>query len=177
MLQGADSDASASELLGLAAFWLVRIVMGVIAIGMSFAAATFLTSLVASLLLDIMRAREPRTTQEAEAFFASLQNRAEESPDYGLWKRMGIALNSNLNFMARGNMIDTFRQSIRAAQIRLAHESCKRADLCLRPPIDKYGVLEFESIDQIVEAGYRYAQKKLEELRSGRTLPELFPGG
>ena len=59
--------------------------------------------------------------------------RVEEIPDLGLWKRMGIALNSNLNFLARGNMIDTFRQSIRSAQIRLAHESCKKADLCLRP--------------------------------------------
>ena len=35
------------------------------------------------------------------------------------------------------------------------NEVKRDADLCLRPPIDKYGVLEFESIDQIVEAGYR----------------------
>ena len=27
----------------------------------------------------------------------------------------------------------------------------RAADLCLRPPIDEFGVLEFESIDQIVE--------------------------
>jgi predicted acylesterase/phospholipase RssA len=49
------------------------------------------------------------------------------------------------------------------------------ADLCLRPPIDKYGVLDFESIDQIVEAGYQYAQTQLDELRASKTLPELFP--
>jgi predicted acylesterase/phospholipase RssA/CRP-like cAMP-binding protein len=55
------------------------------------------------------------------------------------------------------------------------NEVKRDADLCLRPPIDKYGVLEFEAIDQIVEAGYRYAQKQLDELKTGKTLPELFP--
>ena len=32
-----------------------------------------------------------------------------------------------------------------------------------------------ESIDQIVEAGYQYAQTQLDELRASKTLPELFP--
>jgi predicted acylesterase/phospholipase RssA/CRP-like cAMP-binding protein len=55
------------------------------------------------------------------------------------------------------------------------NEVKRDADLCLRPPIDKYGVLEFESIDQIVEVGYRYAKAKLEEVRASGALPELFP--
>jgi predicted acylesterase/phospholipase RssA/CRP-like cAMP-binding protein len=58
-----------------------------------------------------------------------------------------------------------------------SNEVKRDADLCLRPPIDEYGVLEFESIDQIVEVGYRYAQEKLAELRAGGTLPELFAAG
>jgi predicted acylesterase/phospholipase RssA/CRP-like cAMP-binding protein len=48
------------------------------------------------------------------------------------------------------------------------------ADLCLRPPIDEFGVLEFESIDRIVEAGYRYAQEKLEQIRSNKALAGIF---
>jgi NTE family protein len=56
----------------------------------------------------------------------------EEIPD-NWFRRLGMSINGNVNLLARGNMIDTFRQSIRAAQIRLAHESCKKADLCLRP--------------------------------------------
>lgn len=55
------------------------------------------------------------------------------------------------------------------------NEVKRDADLCLRPPIDGYGVLEFESIDQIVEAGYRYTQTQLAQLKSSHSLPELFP--
>lgn len=49
------------------------------------------------------------------------------------------------------------------------------ADLCLRPPIDEFGVLEFESIDRIVEVGYRYAMEKLEQIRSNQALAGIFP--
>ena len=54
------------------------------------------------------------------------------------------------------------------------YEVKRDADLCLRPPIDKYGVLEFESIDQIVEAGYRYAQTKLEEMKISQSLSRFL---
>ena len=36
--------------------------------------------------------------------------------------------------------------------------SKENADVCLRPPIDAYGVLQFESLDEIAEVGYRYAK-------------------
>jgi predicted acylesterase/phospholipase RssA len=51
------------------------------------------------------------------------------------------------------------------------------ADLCLRPPIDRYGVLEFESIDQIVDTGYRYAREKLDSIRGDQKLAGLFTAG
>ena len=81
ILQGAASDASFGELAGLSIFWLVRLALGVVTVAVSIAAVTFVASLVASALLDLMRAREPRTTGEAEAFFATLHQRAEETPD------------------------------------------------------------------------------------------------
>ncbi len=48
------------------------------------------------------------------------------------------------------------------------------ADLCLRPPIDEFGVLEFQAIDRIVEVGYRYAREKLEQIRSDKALAGIF---
>lgn len=92
--------------------------------------------------------------------------RVEESPEYGLWKRMGIALNSNLNFLARGNMIDTFRQSIRAAQIRLAHESCKKADLCLRPEHFFAPWHDYAGFRRFIDAGRQVALDHLDEIRA-----------
>jgi NTE family protein len=49
----------------------------------------------------------------------------------GLWGKMKQSLNRNLNLAADGNTIDTLRRSIRIAQIRMAHDSCKRADIVL----------------------------------------------
>jgi NTE family protein/lysophospholipid hydrolase len=75
------------------------------------------------------------------------------------------------------NIAAVLMRTTEVGSTQKTNEVKRDADLCLRPPIDKYGVLEFESIDEIVETGYRYAEKKLEELRTGRTLPELFPAG
>ena len=50
----------------------------------------------------------------------------------------------------------------------------KNADLCLRPPIDGYGVLEFELLDEIADVGYRYTKKTLDELRAQESLPAIF---
>jgi hypothetical protein len=49
------------------------------------------------------------------------------------------------------------------------------ADLCLRPPIDGYGVLEFELLDEIADVGYRYASQKLAAIRSDASFKDLFP--
>ena len=50
----------------------------------------------------------------------------------------------------------------------------KDADVCLRPPIDAYGVLQFESLDEIADVGYRYTKAQLEELRARKALAGLF---
>ena len=48
------------------------------------------------------------------------------------------------------------------------------ADVCLRPPIDAYGVLQFESLEEIADVGYRYAKAKMEELRGQKSLAGMF---
>ena len=37
------------------------------------------------------------------------------------------------------------------------------ADVILRPPTDEYGIMQFEAIDEIVDAGYRYASEAIKE--------------
>jgi NTE family protein len=90
----------------------------------------------------------------------------EELSDLGMWKRCGLAINRNINFMARGNIIDTFRQSIRAAQIRLAHESCKRADLCLRPEHFFAPWHDYAGFRRFIDAGRQVALDHLDEIRA-----------
>ena len=42
-------------------------------------------------------------------------------------------INKKFNPAAEGNILDTLRRSIRSAQIRLAYDSCSRADVALHP--------------------------------------------
>lgn len=87
---------------------------------------------------------------------------AEDPP----WLKRSLAsLNRNVNFLAQGNLIDTFRQSIRAAQIRMAHESCKRADLCLRPEQFAAPWHDYAGFRRYIDAGRRVAEEHLEEIR------------
>jgi NTE family protein len=87
----------------------------------------------------------------------------EEDPAW--LKRSLNRLNRNINFMAPGNLIDTFRQSVRAAQIRIAHESCKRADLCLRPEQFAAPWHDYAGFRRYIDAGRKVAEDHLDEIR------------
>jgi len=53
------------------------------------------------------------------------------------------------------------------------HEVRRAADLALRPPIDRYGVLQFEMLDEIVDVGYRYMSEKLAQLGDDVSVESL----
>lgn len=92
--------------------------------------------------------------------------RTEEDIPPIWYRRLGTAINGNVNLLARGNMIDTFRQSIRAAQIRLAHESCKKADLCLRPEHFFAPWHDYSGFRRFIDAGRKVATEQLDEIRA-----------
>ncbi|MDE0597267.1 MAG: patatin-like phospholipase family protein [Roseibacillus sp.] len=75
-------------------------------------------------------------------------------------------LNRRLNVMAPGNVVDTFRQSIRAAQIRMAHDSVKRADLCLRPEYFPAAWHDYTNFDRFIQSGREVALEHLDEIRA-----------
>ncbi len=87
----------------------------------------------------------------------------EMRPDW--WHHIGGVLNDRLNLLAPGNMIDTFRQSIRAAQIRMASESCKRADLCLLPEHWQAPWHDYAGFRRYIDAGRAIALENLDAIR------------
>ena len=85
--------------------------------------------------------------------------------------------NGLLPFRKRVNAPNIAAVLMRATEVgshQKTDEVKRDADLCLRPPIDEFGVLEFESIDRIVETGYRYAREKLEQLKGDKALASIF---
>lgn len=72
------------------------------------------------------------------------------------------------------HIVDVLIRTTDVSSSQKTREVRKNADVCLRPPIDAYGVLQFEALDEIAEVGYRYAKTTIEELRAVKSLPGLF---
>ncbi len=81
-------------------------------------------------------------------------------------RRFLSAINRKINFLAKGNIVDTFRQSIRCAQVRLAHESLKRADIVLRPEHFSASWSDYSNFDRFIQAGRKVALENLDRIRS-----------
>lgn len=85
------------------------------------------------------------------------------------------SINRNLNFLAKGNIVDTFRQSIRCAQVRIAHDSVKRADLCLRPEHFSAPWNDYSNFERFIDAGREIALDHLDEIRALAGISESPP--
>ncbi len=82
-----------------------------------------------------------------------------------LWSRLSpfkkkIILPGILDIMMRTIMVGSANKEIYAK---------KAADFNFCPPVGGFGLLEFEAIDKIVEAGYLYAKERIKELKETGT--------
>lgn len=89
----------------------------------------------------------------------------DEAEPPGAMRRAMSTLNKHMNVLAPGNVVDTFRQSIRAAQIRIAHDSIRRADLCLRPDHFLAKWHDYSNFGRFIESGRKVALERLDEIR------------
>jgi len=87
-------------------------------------------------------------------------------PAESIGRKFLSAINRNVNFLAKGNIVDTFRQSIRCAQVRIAHDSIKRADLCLRPEHFSAPWNDYSNFGRFIDAGREVALAHLDEIRT-----------
>ncbi len=72
------------------------------------------------------------------------------------------------------NIVSVLMRTTEVGSKQKTAEAKADADLCLSPPMEEFGVLEFAKIDRIVEAGYRYAADRLDALSKEGRLPALF---
>jgi predicted acylesterase/phospholipase RssA len=81
------------------------------------------------------------------------------SPSRILWSRLN-PLKESINFP---NIIDVMIRTTMLSSVHKANWVQAEADLYLRPPVDHFGLIEYEAIDEIVQAGYEHAQEKIQE--------------
>lgn len=94
------------------------------------------------------------------------RTRQDDDVKRGLLRRGLSGLNRRVNLMASGNVIDTFRKSIRAAQIRMAEESCRRADLCIRPAYVATSWHAYDQFERLIEGGRAATRARLDDIRA-----------
>ncbi len=77
-----------------------------------------------------------------------------------------LPLDRELNYFARGNILEILMRSIHGAQIRVAEAAGRRADLVLRPDICDDRWLDYRSPGRYIALGRKIAEAHLGEIRA-----------
>ena len=75
-------------------------------------------------------------------------------------------LDRQVNYFARGNLLEILMRSVHGAQIRMAETSCQQADLVLRPDIYDDCWLDYGNPGKFITLGREAAERHLEEIKS-----------
>lgn len=73
-------------------------------------------------------------------------------------------LNQSINVFAKGNVIDTLRRSLSAAEVRMAHTSERRATIVIRPEVGGNAWHDYHRYPNYIELGRRAALASLPAL-------------
>ena len=80
--------------------------------------------------------------------------------------KLRAILNQYLNYFAPGNILDTILRSFHGAQMRVAEESCRHADVVLRPLSFDGRWHDFRHPGKYIALGRREAEEHLEEIKA-----------
>lgn len=79
-----------------------------------------------------------------------------------------------VNLMEDGNVIDTFRRSLMAAQLRLIQKECAASDIVIQPRFERSSWHDFENFDLYIRAGRLAAEAALPAIQA-LLHPETTP--
>jgi predicted acylesterase/phospholipase RssA len=72
------------------------------------------------------------------------------------------------------SILDVLVRSVNVGSIPRARQVQQDADLFLAPPIQKYGMMQFEAMEAIANVGYRHAAARIEKFKKSATYKELM---
>jgi len=90
----------------------------------------------------------------------------EQESLYGRRHNFLKALNRHANYFAPGNILDVMMRAVHGSQIRVAEESCRHADVVLRPLAMDAHWYEFDKPCKYIALGRRVAEEHLEQIAS-----------
>ncbi|MGJ8657658.1 MAG: patatin-like phospholipase family protein [Akkermansiaceae bacterium] len=90
----------------------------------------------------------------------------EEQIGNSWWQDKLSVLNQKLNPAAPGNMLDNLSRSITIAQIRIAYDACKRADLAIQPVSRGSRWHEYSNFEKFIQLGEQTALDQLDEIKN-----------
>ena len=103
-------------------------------------------------------------------------SKLKESYTVSGWKLLGQRMNPFSNPPDIPNMLNILYRTTTVGSIRFLEAAKSAADLCLDPPVRGFGVFDWRSIDTVIDIGYRYALRKLDDsstdVRPGRVEPK-----
>jgi NTE family protein len=93
----------------------------------------------------------------------------------GAWFKSKISsLGKRYNPVAKGNMLDTLRRSLKASQIRIAHDACKKADVAIYPGCKDSAWDEYERYEHFISLGATETLAALEQIRAlTKPIPDI----
>ncbi len=95
-----------------------------------------------------------------------LEMEREQESLHGRRHKILKRLNRRFNYFAPGNVLDVMMRAVHGAQIRVAEDASRRADVVLRPLSMDGHWYEFDKPAKFIAMGRRVAQEQLGEIRA-----------
>jgi NTE family protein/lysophospholipid hydrolase len=87
------------------------------------------------------------------------------------WKIIWSRINPFIKTIKTPTILSVLGRASLLGSINKRNEVMREVDLYLNPPVSEFGMLDNDSLENIAEAGYRYAKKKVAEWLENRRNP------
>ncbi|MGJ8656888.1 MAG: patatin-like phospholipase family protein [Akkermansiaceae bacterium] len=96
-----------------------------------------------------------------------LEGEQDDTETASAWFRSKISsLGKKYNPVAKGNMLDTLRRSLKASQIRIAHDACEKAEVAIYPICKDSAWDEYERYEHFISLGAKETLAALEQIKN-----------
>jgi NTE family protein len=108
------------------------------------------------------------------AIMAELERKRSSEASARKLLRKLLPLNRQMNYFARGNLLEILMRSLHGAQIRMAEASCEEADVVLRPEIYDDSWLDYSNPGKFIALGREEAERHLDEIKALMNRTDTF---